>query len=219
MNLNVEHRLIQSLASLFQSSKYRTRKRPNFVPIDDYRYRFLNCCCLSCDTNYQFYYCCFYYYYYSKPKVHKQQSIGEDWYPKRNARRIDGVYPPPMIMLLMFLILTLIIDIANIAGQTNRSSLIGAVAAATFETSSNQNCIPICQCKWKNGKETANCDHRSLLSIPSGLSPTTQVIDLTGNVLTQIPPNIFVQRGLINLQRIYLANCHLGKLIFYSFNK
>lgn len=75
----------------------------------------------------------------------------------------------------------------------------------------NNDCLSICQCKWKSGKETANCDHRSLLSIPNGLSTTTQVIDLSGNVLTKLPPMVFVQRGLINLQRIYLADCQLSK--------
>ncbi|UXI23340.1 hypothetical protein NH340_JMT09283 [Sarcoptes scabiei] len=83
----------------------------------------------------------------------------------------------------------------------------------------NNDCLSICQCKWKSGKETANCDHRSLLSIPNGLSTTTQVIDLSGNVLTKLPPMVFVQRGLINLQRIYLADCQLIDVSAESFVK
>lgn len=48
-------------------------------------------------------------------------------------------------------------------------------------------------------------------SVPLGLSATTQVIDLTGNSLNLLPANVFLDRGLVNLQRIFLADCHLGK--------
>ena len=83
------------------------------------------------------------------------------------------------------------------------------------QQNNNQNCNIICQCKWKSGKETANCDHRSLQTIPTGLSSTIQVIDLNGNMLNKLPAMIFVKRGLLNLQRIYMANCHLG--LFFHF--
>ena len=85
------------------------------------------------------------------------------------------------------------------------------------QQNNNQNCNIICQCKWKSGKETANCDHRSLQTIPTGLSSTIQVIDLNGNMLNKLPAMIFVKRGLLNLQRIYMANCHLG--LFFHFCK
>ncbi|KAH9418694.1 Leucine rich repeat C-terminal domain [Dermatophagoides pteronyssinus] len=87
------------------------------------------------------------------------------------------------------------------------------------QKNNNQNCNIICQCKWKSGKETANCDHRSLQTIPTGLSSTIQVIDLNGNMLNKLPAMIFVKRGLLNLQRIYMANCHLVEISAESFIK
>lgn len=86
-----------------------------------------------------------------------------------------------------------------------------------------QMCPPVCSCIWKGGKQTATCDRRGLASVPVGLVSTTQVVDLSGNSLHALPANVFLERGLINLQRIYLVDCQLRKwthfllflLVFY----
>lgn len=77
------------------------------------------------------------------------------------------------------------------------------------------NCPGPCTCMWKNGKETATCDRRQLGSVPVGLASTTQVIDLSGNSLNHLPANVFLERGLVNLQRIFLVDCHLRKLCLF----
>ncbi len=74
-----------------------------------------------------------------------------------------------------------------------------------------QMCPPVCSCIWKGGKQTATCDRRGLASVPVGLVSTTQVVDLSGNLLHALPANVFLERGLINLQRIYLVDCQLRK--------
>lgn len=79
---------------------------------------------------------------------------------------------------------------------------------------SNQQCPPVCSCIWKSGKQTATCDRRGLVAVPLGLVGTTQVVDLSGNSLHTLPANVFLERGLTNLQRIYLVDCQLRKLIF-----
>ena len=89
----------------------------------------------------------------------------------------------------------------------------------TSENTGNANgnqCPYVCSCIWKGGKQTATCDRRSLTALPVGLDSGTQVIDLTGNSLSLLPSNVFLERGLINLQRIHLVDCSLGKLFFLS---
>ena len=95
--------------------------------------------------------------------------------------------------------------------SSSSSFASSSYAASSSSSSSTSHCSTVCTCIWKSGKQTATCDHRSLLSVPQGLAPTTQVIDLSGNSLNQLPPNVFLDRGLVNLQRIFMVNCQLGK--------
>ena len=44
-------------------------------------------------------------------------------------------------------------------------------------------CPDDCVCMWKNGKETTECINRDRNSIPRGIEPSTQVLDLRGNNL------------------------------------
>ncbi|RZB40708.1 LRR 8 and/or Ig 2 domain containing protein [Asbolus verrucosus] len=66
-----------------------------------------------------------------------------------------------------------------------------------------------CSCKWKNGKQTVNCDGKGLSDIPDGLDPGTQVLDFSGNFMNNLPDELFSNKQLINLQRIYLSNCQI----------
>lgn len=70
-------------------------------------------------------------------------------------------------------------------------------------------CPVSCSCKWKNGKQTVSCTHNGLLDIPNGLASDTQVLDFSGNFMSSLPAELFENKGLINLQRIYLSNSRI----------
>lgn len=67
-------------------------------------------------------------------------------------------------------------------------------------------------CRWKSGKESVECTYRSLTSIPEGINSLTQVLDLTGNSLPHLQSEQFLRLNLLNLQRIYLANCRINQI-------
>ncbi|KAI2809037.1 Leucine-rich repeat-containing protein 4C [Blomia tropicalis] len=94
-----------------------------------------------------------------------------------------------------------------------------AASSSMSESSPSVNCPVVCSCIWKSGKQTATCDKRNLISVPVGLAATTQVIDLSGNSLNVLPPNVFLDRGIINLQRISLVDCNLVDISAESFVK
>ncbi|KAH0808500.1 hypothetical protein GEV33_014291 [Tenebrio molitor] len=70
-------------------------------------------------------------------------------------------------------------------------------------------CPVSCSCKWKNGKQTVICESKGLLGIPDGLDPGTQVLDFSGNFMSHLPSELFRNKQLINLQKIYLSNCQI----------
>ncbi|GIY02903.1 leucine-rich repeat-containing protein 4B [Caerostris extrusa] len=70
-------------------------------------------------------------------------------------------------------------------------------------------CLSECSCKWKNGKQTAECVGVNLVGIPTGLSGETQVLDLTGNLLQLLPSRAFYKVGLVNLQKVFASRCGL----------
>lgn len=79
-------------------------------------------------------------------------------------------------------------------------------------TSIQSNCPAECQCVWKNGKQFADCSIGRLAksssqqaTIPSGLDPLLQVLNLTGNPLRRLEKLAFASLNLNNLQRIYLS--------------
>lgn len=78
-------------------------------------------------------------------------------------------------------------------------------------------CPRLCECKWKNGKESVICLNANLSSIPTELDAGTQVIDLTGNFLVNLKQDEFSHAGLVNLQRIYLPKCRLKSLDRFGF--
>lgn len=77
---------------------------------------------------------------------------------------------------------------------------------------SHDGCPSVCSCKWKGGKRTVECADRALITVPAGVDPETQVLDLSGNNLQILPNETFVRAGLANLQKAYLRNCRIGQI-------
>ncbi|KAB0799606.1 hypothetical protein PPYR_07486 [Photinus pyralis] len=75
-----------------------------------------------------------------------------------------------------------------------------------------QACPSVCMCKWKNGKQTVECDKRGLLAIPKGIDPGTQVLNFSSNNLQSLAKEKFLRMDLINLQRIYLSRCRISTI-------
>ena len=80
-------------------------------------------------------------------------------------------------------------------------------------------CPKVCECKWKDGKETVSCPAAEFIDIPRGLSPTTQVLDLTRNNLQILPAEAFLDSGLLNLQKVWLSRCNLKTLQVGAFRR
>ncbi|CAG9823014.1 unnamed protein product [Phaedon cochleariae] len=78
-------------------------------------------------------------------------------------------------------------------------------------------CPRLCECKWKSGKESVICLNSNLSAIPVNLDSLTQVLDLTGSSLVTVKHEEFSKAGLVNLQKVYLAKCHLKTLERYAF--
>lgn len=84
---------------------------------------------------------------------------------------------------------------------------------------SSNSCPSMCSCIWRNGKQTAICEKQSLISIPSGISSGTQVLNLNKNNFQILPSKVFQERGLINLQKVFLAECKLGVIADDAFTQ
>nr|XP_045608934.1 uncharacterized protein LOC123764806 [Procambarus clarkii] len=79
-------------------------------------------------------------------------------------------------------------------------------------------CPKVCECKWRDGKETVSCPDSEFIDIPRGLDPSTQVLDLKHNNLQILPRDAFVDTGLVNLQKVWLNFCNLKHLDGGAFN-
>ncbi|MCL4143551.1 UNVERIFIED_CONTAM: hypothetical protein GTU68_001443 [Idotea baltica] len=77
-------------------------------------------------------------------------------------------------------------------------------------------CPKVCECKWKQGKVWVICSGAKFIDVPRGLDPSTQVLDLSNNNLQILFLDAFIDRGLINLQKLFLVNCRLRKLDKHS---
>ncbi|XP_015903312.1 leucine-rich repeat-containing protein 24 [Parasteatoda tepidariorum] len=73
-------------------------------------------------------------------------------------------------------------------------------------------CPSVCTCKWKNGKQTAECTGKGLTVIPADLDVTTQVIDISRNSFTELTSRSFQQKGLVNLQKIFISDCSIASV-------
>ncbi|KAL3267089.1 hypothetical protein HHI36_011229 [Cryptolaemus montrouzieri] len=78
-------------------------------------------------------------------------------------------------------------------------------------------CPSVCECKWKNGKETVICLNSNLSHVPLHLELGTQVLDLTGNNISTLRNEEFSNASLLNLQKIYISKCKLKSLQRYAF--
>ena len=56
------------------------------------------------------------------------------------------------------------------------------------------------------------CRDQGQISIPDKLDIETQVLDLSGNNLQILPREVFSRHGMVNLQRLHLANCKIGQI-------
>ncbi|CAL4060688.1 unnamed protein product, partial [Meganyctiphanes norvegica] len=73
-------------------------------------------------------------------------------------------------------------------------------------------CPSACVCKWKSGKQSVECKGQGLAMVPAELDTATQVLDLTGNNLQELPKHVFANKSLTNLQKIYLGDCKIGRI-------
>lgn len=80
-------------------------------------------------------------------------------------------------------------------------------------------CPAVCQCKWRDGKETVTCHDADFIDIPKGLDSSTQVLDLKKNRLTILPKGAFIDTGLVNLQKVWMNYCKLRLLEKGAFEK
>ncbi|GBP58325.1 Leucine-rich repeat-containing protein 24 [Eumeta japonica] len=78
-------------------------------------------------------------------------------------------------------------------------------------------CPPLCECKWRSGKESALCARAGLDDVPPRLAPTTQLLDLKGNHFATLKDDAFASAGLLDLQRLYLSSCGLHALSAHAF--
>jgi hypothetical protein len=85
------------------------------------------------------------------------------------------------------------------------------VLSATV-TASEDHCRTVCSCIWKGGKQTVECINRGLITIPEKVHPETQVLDMSGSNLNNLPRDMFVRAKLLNLQKVYLSNCRIGQI-------
>lgn len=73
-------------------------------------------------------------------------------------------------------------------------------------------CPSPCHCKWISGKRTAFCKKQGLTEVPAYLDEGMQVLDLSQNLIPELPKAAFQSVGLINLQRIYLMNSGINEV-------
>lgn len=97
-------------------------------------------------------------------------------------------------------------------GSLSPSSSSPSSSSPSASSSSSGHCPKTCSCKWKGGKHTAECVSQGLFSVPAGLPPGLQVIHLERNNFHSLPGRTFQERGLVNLQRVFLAQCRLGRV-------
>ncbi|MPC64008.1 Leucine-rich repeat-containing protein 4C [Portunus trituberculatus] len=79
-------------------------------------------------------------------------------------------------------------------------------------------CPKVCECKWRDGKETVTCIGTDFTNIPRQLDPSTQVLDLQHSNLQVLPRDAFADSDLVNLQKLWLNHCKITHLERGAFN-
>lgn len=107
----------------------------------------------------------------------------------------------------------------HVAGQWRRFIIlvVALIWTLTVAAARADSCSEICVCKWKNGKQSVECREKSLITLPSGLEGTTQVLDMSGNNLQILSKGAFDRVGLLNLQRVYMSKCRIGQIDGHAF--
>ncbi|KAI1304259.1 Slit -like protein 3 protein [Halotydeus destructor] len=80
----------------------------------------------------------------------------------------------------------------------------------TTQVAGQGQCPSICSCIWRSNKQHSLCENQGLIGIPTGIGQSTQVLNLNKNNFQILPSRVFQERGLINLQKVFLAECKLG---------
>lgn len=109
----------------------------------------------------------------------------------------------------------------QIAQTPNIWTIYFTLAIALFCTSieSIGDCPHLCECKWKSGKESVLCLNANLSAIPAKLDAGTQILDLTRNDIQIVTNDVFGRANLLNLQKLFLAKCHLKAIERFAFRK
>ena len=114
--------------------------------------------------------------------------------------------------------------LADARASSSASSTLNAHARGTSLNNARaqpltSGCPLACACKWKSGKETTECVEKDLRAVPAGVAAGTQVLDLRGNPLGLLADNVFLERGITNLQRIFCSNCQLAEVEPLAFRR
>lgn len=125
----------------------------------------------------------------------------------------------PPVVAMGCAALALLLCAAAAAGLESPATSNGGASSASSPSSAGGHCPNACICKWKSGKHTAECVSQGLFSVPAGLPPGLQVINLERNNFHSLPGRTFQERGLVNLQRVYLAHCRLGRVARDAFQQ
>ncbi|KDR21401.1 Leucine-rich repeat-containing protein 4 [Zootermopsis nevadensis] len=89
---------------------------------------------------------------------------------------------------------------------------VTVVVLSATVTATEDHCRTVCSCIWKGGKQTVECINRGLITIPEKVHPETQVLDMSGNILNNLPRDMFVRAKLLNLQKVFFSNCRIGQI-------
>ncbi|UYV60182.1 kek1 [Cordylochernes scorpioides] len=100
----------------------------------------------------------------------------------------------------------------------SRSLQVYAVLLLNVLADAKSNCAPGCSCKWKSGKQTAECIEAKLLGVPLDLNTNTQVLDLTDNSLQTLPSKVFFHAQIIHLQKLYMIKCKISQIAEDAFH-
>lgn len=134
------------------------------------------------------------------------------------SESVPHVMPPAAAMWCAAL--ALLLCAAAAAGLESPSGSGAATSSSSSSSSSSSgHCPSACTCKWKGGKHTAECVSQGLFSVPVGLPPGLQVIHLERNNFHSLPGRTFQERGLVNLQRVFLSQCRLGRVARDAFQQ
>lgn len=82
---------------------------------------------------------------------------------------------------------------------------------------SEASCPGVCDCKWKDGKESVMCINTNLTTIPVNLDAGVLVFNFVGNSLVRLDDDVFERAGLLNLQKLHLIRCNIKVIERYAF--